>query len=43
MTKPVLEIKGGSLSFGERRLWSGLDIEVQPHEFIAIKIGRAHV
>jgi zinc/manganese transport system ATP-binding protein len=36
MTKPVLEIKGGSLSFGERRLWSGLDIEVQPHEFIAI-------
>ena len=36
MTKPVLEITGGSLGFGERHLWSDLNLEVQPHEFIAI-------
>jgi zinc/manganese transport system ATP-binding protein len=36
MTKPVLSIKNASLSFGDRQLWSNLNLDVQPHEFIAI-------
>ena len=36
MTKPVLSIKAASLKFGDRQLWNNLNLEVQPHEFIAI-------
>ncbi len=36
MTKPVLSISNASLTFGDRTLWSKLNLEVQPHEFIAI-------
>lgn len=36
MTKPVLSIKNASLAFGERTLWSNLNLDVQPHEFIAV-------
>lgn len=32
----VLEIRDGHLKFGERVLWHGLDIEVEPGEFIAV-------
>ncbi len=33
---PVLSIRGGALGFGERALWSGLDLTVEPGEFIAV-------
>lgn len=33
---PVLSIRGGALGFGDRTLWSGLDLEVHPGEFIAV-------
>lgn len=33
---PVLSIRGGALGFGDRVLWSGLDLEVHPGEFIAV-------
>jgi zinc/manganese transport system ATP-binding protein len=33
---PVLSIRGGALGFGARALWSGLDLDVQPGEFIAV-------
>lgn len=36
MTKPVLSISNASLNFGDRTLWSKLNLEVKPHEFIAI-------
>ena len=36
MTSPVLSIKNASLAFGERTLWSNLNLEIQPHEFIAV-------
>ena len=36
MTTPVLSIRNASLNFGESQLWSNLNLEVQPHEFIAI-------
>jgi len=36
MTKPVLSIKNASLAFGERTLWSNLNLDIQPHEFIAV-------
>lgn len=36
MTNPVLSIKDASLAFGDRQLWSKLNLEVQPQEFIAI-------
>lgn len=34
--EPLLRIRGGGLSFGDRRLWSGLDLDVAPGEFIAV-------
>lgn len=34
--KPAVEITGASLAFGSRTLWSGLDLEVRPGEFVAI-------
>jgi zinc/manganese transport system ATP-binding protein len=33
---PVLSIRGGALGVGERVLWSGLDLDVMPGEFIAV-------
>ena len=32
----VLEIAGGALAFGDRTLWSGLDLAIQPGEFVAV-------
>jgi len=32
----LLSIQNASLAFGEHTLWTGLDLEVQPHEFIAV-------
>ena len=33
---PVLEFAGGELGFGDRTLWTGLDLAVQPGEFLAV-------
>lgn len=33
---PALEIEGAALHRGDRELWSGLDLRVQPGEFIAV-------
>jgi zinc/manganese transport system ATP-binding protein len=33
---PVLSIRGGGLGFGTRVLWSGLDLEVNSGDFIAV-------
>jgi len=33
---PVLSIRDGVLSFGARTLWSGLDLDVAPGEFVAV-------
>lgn len=35
-TDPILTIRRGSLGFGDRVLWSGLDLEVRPGDFIAV-------
>ena len=36
MATPVLAIKNASLTFGERKLWSNLNLEIKAHEFIAV-------
>jgi len=36
MTEPALRICGAALGFGERRLWSGLDLDVAPGELVAV-------
>lgn len=33
---PVLEVRGAALQRGHRELWSGLDLTVEPGEFIAV-------
>src|SRR5690625_2795615 len=33
---PALALHGAALGFGPRTLWSGLDLEVEPGEFIAV-------
>jgi len=33
---PVLSLREATLQFGERTLWSGLDLDVHPGEFIAV-------
>jgi len=33
---PVVELRGARLAFGDRVLWEGLDLTVQPGEFVAI-------
>ena len=33
---PVLEFENGALGFGGRSLWSGLDLRVEPGEFLAV-------
>ena len=35
-SQPVLEITDATLAFGEKTLWSGLSLSVQPEEFIAV-------
>ena len=34
--RPVLELVGAGLSFGERTVWSGLDLAVAPGEFVTV-------
>lgn len=34
--EPVLEISGAALRRGDRELWAGLDLRVEPGEFIAV-------
>jgi zinc/manganese transport system ATP-binding protein len=34
--RPAVEIRGASLAFGDRTLWSGLDLDVAPGEFLAV-------
>lgn len=36
MTVPVLSLREATLSFGERQLWSNLNLDVQPGEFLAV-------
>ena len=36
MTRPVLRIHDASLAFGRRVLWSGLELDVAPGEFLAV-------
>ncbi|BDZ48365.1 ABC transporter ATP-binding protein [Frondihabitans sucicola] len=36
MSEPVLTLRGAGMSFGERTLWAGLDLDVRPGEFIAV-------
>ncbi|WP_158882367.1 metal ABC transporter ATP-binding protein [Amycolatopsis anabasis] len=36
MAEPAVEIRGAGLSFGTRTLWSGLDLDVEPGEFLAV-------
>jgi manganese/iron transport system ATP-binding protein len=33
---PALSLRGAAMSFGERVLWSGVDLELQPGEFLAV-------
>ncbi|WP_116110230.1 metal ABC transporter ATP-binding protein [Amycolatopsis ruanii] len=33
---PAVEISGATLAFGSRTLWSGLDLAVEPGEFVAV-------
>lgn len=34
--EPVLRLRGAALAFGDRTLWSGLDLDVRPGEFITV-------
>jgi zinc/manganese transport system ATP-binding protein len=36
VTAAVLELRGAGLAFGDRVVWSGLDLRVQPGEFLAV-------
>lgn len=36
MNEPVLRLRSATLSFGGRTLWSNLNLEVQPGEFLAV-------
>lgn len=33
---PALELRGGALAYGPRTLWSGLDLQLDPGEFVAV-------
>jgi zinc/manganese transport system ATP-binding protein len=33
---PALSLRGAAMSFGARLLWSGMDLELQPGEFLAV-------
>jgi zinc/manganese transport system ATP-binding protein len=34
--EPVLSLRDATLRFADRTLWSGLDLDVHPGEFIAV-------
>ncbi len=34
--EPALRLRGASVRFGDRELWSGLDLDVAPGEFLAV-------
>ncbi|MFI5613528.1 metal ABC transporter ATP-binding protein [Amycolatopsis sp. NPDC051903] len=34
--RPAVHVRGAGLAFGTRTLWSGLDLDVEPGEFLAI-------
>jgi len=36
VTTSALSLRGAGMSFGDRVLWSGLDLELQPGEFLAV-------
>lgn len=36
VTEPAVELNGARLAYGPRTLWSGLDLQVRPGEFIAV-------
>lgn len=36
MTNSILAIKNASLAFGDRTLWSNLNLEIKPQEFVAV-------
>ncbi|AJT62622.1 hypothetical protein T261_0934 [Streptomyces lydicus] len=33
---PVISLQGGTLAYGDHVLWRGLDLEIQPGEFLAV-------
>src|SRR5918999_6420115 len=35
-TTPAVSLRGARVSFGDRTLWDGLDLDVEPGEFIAV-------
>ncbi|WP_055495659.1 metal ABC transporter ATP-binding protein [Streptomyces sp. TP-A0356] len=35
-TAPVVSLRGAALSYGERTVWHGLDLDVRPGEFLAV-------
>ena len=43
---PVVEFRRASLSMGRRTLWSGLDLQISPGEYIAVLggngVGKSH-
>jgi zinc/manganese transport system ATP-binding protein len=34
--RPAVRVRGAGLAFGRRTLWSGLDLDVEPGEFLAV-------
>ncbi|MCL2091237.1 MAG: metal ABC transporter ATP-binding protein [Micrococcales bacterium] len=36
MTRPVIELRGTALAFGDRTVWSGLDLTVAAGEFVTV-------
>ncbi len=34
--RPAVRVRGAGLAFGARKLWSGLDLDVEPGEFVAV-------
>jgi zinc/manganese transport system ATP-binding protein len=36
VTRPAVSLRGARLSFGDRTLWDGLDLDVEPGEFVAV-------
>ncbi|TPX02812.1 ATP-binding cassette domain-containing protein, partial [Schumannella luteola] len=36
MSEPVLSVRDAELRLGARTLWSGLDLDVAPGEFVAV-------
>ncbi|MDQ1577681.1 MAG: zinc/manganese transport system ATP-binding protein, partial [Microbacteriaceae bacterium] len=36
IAEPVLSLRSATLAFGDRQLWSNLNLDVQPGEFLAV-------